>query len=598
MSVAAQSMRDDLNWTETQKGYVLSAFYWGYSVGQIPASLLMMNGTFSPKWTFGFAVFIPSVLTLLVPLCARTSYSHALIIRMLIGVIESATFPSAYEFFVAWIPPSDKTFMIATMFSGTYMGEIIGFSLSGALIDCRIMVNGVDLGGWPSVFYFFGLLGVLWFPVWAFYAYENPESHPHISSEELQYIRSSTTFVDNASQSTSAQHRINSVDMNPKDFGEDIESAISKVFQRRTNEGNNYDESMRYLHSVDLTSSLEGSEHSEGELKTRLLAEVQEDGTDAWTSSTAPDETTNLLHKDKPDSLQVGSPTGAAPWSPVHIGTLPLPANAVKSEEKKALPQHQAVLNKDDEDGDNPYLVDINEKIDFWRIPWRAILRHPGFWNLIYSGWCMGFIQFLLLSEVPSYLTDVLGFSISDSGILSTLPFGFMLVVAVGNGRWLLRKQKYDDWSVQRVRRVSQSIAMLVPAVFMLLCAYATNDQWLSYAFIAIATMSIGAIQSGLSCAYLDFAPRFSPFINTLANACGAAAGILGPIMVSALITAFPEDPRKGWNLSFLITAIMCSTSVVIWFKYAVSEPVKECNELLPLPQTERECRVSNDNTN
>ena len=351
---------------------------------------------------------------------------------------------------------------------------------------------------------------------------------------------------------------------------------------------------MRDLLSVDLGSSREDSESSERGLKRRLLADVQGDGTDAR-SSAASDETSNLLCKDKPDSLQVGTPTGT--WSPVHIGSRPLPANAAKSDEKTALSQHQAVLNEDDEDRYNPYLVDINEKIDFWRIPWAAILHNPGFWNLIYSGWCMGFIQFLLLSEVPSYLTDVLGFSISASGFLSTIPFGFMLVVAVGNGKWLLRKQKYDGWSTRRVRRISQIIAMLVPAVFMLLCAYATNDQWLSYAFIVIATMSIGAIQSGLSCAYLDFAPRFSPFINTLANACGAAAGILGPIMVSSLITSFPDDPKKGWSLSFLFTAIMCATSVVIWFKYAVSEPVKECNELLPLLQTEREYRVLNDDT-
>ena len=97
MSVAAQSMRDELQWSETQKGFVLSAFYWGYALGQIPASYLMMKGIFSPKWTFGFAVFIPSILTILVPLCARSSYTAALIIRMLIGFIESATFPSCYQ---------------------------------------------------------------------------------------------------------------------------------------------------------------------------------------------------------------------------------------------------------------------------------------------------------------------------------------------------------------------------------------------------------------------------------------------------------------------------------------------------------------------
>lgn len=40
MSVAAPKMTDELNWTEAQKGYVLSAFYWGYALGQLPASFV------------------------------------------------------------------------------------------------------------------------------------------------------------------------------------------------------------------------------------------------------------------------------------------------------------------------------------------------------------------------------------------------------------------------------------------------------------------------------------------------------------------------------------------------------------------------------
>ena len=40
MSVAAPKMRDDLGWSDSQKGLVLSSFYWGYAAGQIPASYI------------------------------------------------------------------------------------------------------------------------------------------------------------------------------------------------------------------------------------------------------------------------------------------------------------------------------------------------------------------------------------------------------------------------------------------------------------------------------------------------------------------------------------------------------------------------------
>lgn len=55
ISVAAQDMRDELHWTESQKGFVLSSFYWGYAVGQIPASRVAQR--YGAKWTFGLRYY-------------------------------------------------------------------------------------------------------------------------------------------------------------------------------------------------------------------------------------------------------------------------------------------------------------------------------------------------------------------------------------------------------------------------------------------------------------------------------------------------------------------------------------------------------------
>lgn len=78
--------------------------------------------------------------------------------------------------------------MIPAIASGMYMGEIIGFSVSGVLVAAEIQVAGSDIGGWPSVFYLFGSLGILWFPYWAMMAYESPAVHPHMTLEELEFI--------------------------------------------------------------------------------------------------------------------------------------------------------------------------------------------------------------------------------------------------------------------------------------------------------------------------------------------------------------------------------------------------------------------------
>lgn len=180
-------MKDELNWSEKEKGYVLSSFYWGYACGQLPSSLFAQR--FGAKHIFGLSVLVPSVLTLLVPLACKSSFAGALLLRALIGFSESASFPCLFHFFPHWVPGAEKTSMITTALAGMYIGEIIGFSLSGVLIEAQISINGQDWGGWPSVFYIFGVAGIVWYPYWVYMAYESPDAHPSISAAELKFIK-------------------------------------------------------------------------------------------------------------------------------------------------------------------------------------------------------------------------------------------------------------------------------------------------------------------------------------------------------------------------------------------------------------------------
>lgn len=119
MSVAAVQMKDELGWTETQKGLALSAFYWGYSVGQIPASYIAR--LYGAKWLFAFSVLIPSALTLCVPAACKSSFGLALFVRCILGFFESSCFPSVFHFYPSWVPLAEKTLMLAVINSGMYI---------------------------------------------------------------------------------------------------------------------------------------------------------------------------------------------------------------------------------------------------------------------------------------------------------------------------------------------------------------------------------------------------------------------------------------------------------------------------------------------
>jgi len=86
------------------------------------------------------SVLIPSILTVLIPIAASKSYSIILILRLLIGLFESASFPAIYYFFPLWIPIKEKSIYIPLVFSGMYFGTIFGFLFSGLLVSSDFVI--------------------------------------------------------------------------------------------------------------------------------------------------------------------------------------------------------------------------------------------------------------------------------------------------------------------------------------------------------------------------------------------------------------------------------------------------------------------------
>jgi hypothetical protein len=74
-------------------------------------------------------------------------------------------------------PDEKKTF--------TILGNVMVMPLSGLL--CRY---GWD-GGWPSIYYLLGFLGILWAFLWMFCVADSPQKHRKIKEDERNYIMDS-----------------------------------------------------------------------------------------------------------------------------------------------------------------------------------------------------------------------------------------------------------------------------------------------------------------------------------------------------------------------------------------------------------------------
>ncbi|XP_066933218.1 vesicular glutamate transporter 3-like [Clytia hemisphaerica] len=170
----------ELDWSPKLQGFVLSSFFYGYIITQIPGGWLATK--YGGKNLFGCGVLMTALFTLITPPAARCNVYLLVAVRMAEGLFEGVTFPSIYAIWRKWAPPLERSKLATISFSGPFAGTVLGMPLSGVIANSF---------GWPWVFYTFGLFGVIWSFFWFALVTESPCDHPKISKEELDYIQNS-----------------------------------------------------------------------------------------------------------------------------------------------------------------------------------------------------------------------------------------------------------------------------------------------------------------------------------------------------------------------------------------------------------------------
>jgi MFS family permease len=187
LSVALVAMVNDTTkngtwkfyWREdsTIKGVILSSFFIGYIATQLIGGWLSQS--FGGKRVYGYGILLTAILSLLSPLAVNYSVWLLVVLRIAEGMCEGVTFPAMHSLLGQWATPMDRSKLAGISYSGAFFGTVISILLSGLLCDKL---------GWPSVFYFFGMVSVGWWFLWTYLVYDTPDAHPRISVKERKYI--------------------------------------------------------------------------------------------------------------------------------------------------------------------------------------------------------------------------------------------------------------------------------------------------------------------------------------------------------------------------------------------------------------------------
>lgn len=176
LGILARPLQDELGWSESQYGWITTAFTGAYATGQLVVGGLMdVLGT---RRGFSLAVVCWS-LAAMGHAMARSALGFG-VARLALGLSEAGNFPGAIKTVAEWFPKSERAFATGIFNSGSNVGAIVA-PLVVPWIATRY--------GWQWAFILTGATGFAWLAAWLS-IYRRPEEHPRLSRAELDHIRS------------------------------------------------------------------------------------------------------------------------------------------------------------------------------------------------------------------------------------------------------------------------------------------------------------------------------------------------------------------------------------------------------------------------
>ncbi|KAJ4144718.1 hypothetical protein LMH87_003590 [Akanthomyces muscarius] len=171
-------MQHDLNLTDDGYAWVLSIFFFGYLICEVPSNMILSRSRPS--------VFLPTIMlvwgALSASMAAAQSYGALLAFRFVLGCLESGFFPGVLYMLSCWYTRAELGKRYAIFYTAAVLSGAFGGILAGAITSNLHDAHGI--AGWRWLFIIEGVATIAVACVSYFILLDYPSTSAKLTAEE------------------------------------------------------------------------------------------------------------------------------------------------------------------------------------------------------------------------------------------------------------------------------------------------------------------------------------------------------------------------------------------------------------------------------
>ncbi|XP_034196051.1 major facilitator superfamily transporter 9 [Osmia lignaria lignaria] len=207
--------------------------------------------------------------------------------------------------------------------------------------------------------------------------------------------------------------------------------------------------------------------------------------------------------------------------------------------------------------------------------PWKSMLTSPPVWAIIAAHFSENWGFYTMLTQLPTFMNDVLNFKLDKTGYLSALPYLAMTIAVQFSGYLADYLRTKKILTTTQVRKLFNCGAFAFQTIFMLCAAFILTPAGV----VTCITFGIGLggfAWSGFGVNHLDIAPQHASVLMGIGNTIATLPGVVSPLITGYIVR---NKSTSEWRVIFIITSVIYLIGAVIYGLFASGEKQRWAEE-------------------